>query len=138
MKYILKYFVLFVIGGILFNLVEILWRGYSYPAMTVVGGACFILVGAVNELFPWDMALASQMLISAVLITGVEFAAGLFLNIYLGLEIWDYSQQCYNLLGQVCLLYFNLWFLLSAVGIVLDDWIRWQFFGEDKPRYKFF
>ena len=138
MKFILKYFVLFVIGGILFNAVEILWRGYSYPEMTVVGGVCFILVGAVNELFPWDMALASQMLISALAITGVELIAGLALNVWLGLGIWDYSGQCYNFMGQICLLYFNLWFVLSAVGILLDDLIRWKFFGEEKPRYKFF
>lgn len=138
MKYILKYFVLFVIGGILFNVVEILWRGYSYPEMTVVGGICFILIGAVNELFPWDMALASQMLISALAVTGVELIAGLVLNVWLRLGIWDYSSQCYNFMGQICLLYFNLWFLLSAVGIVLDDIIRWMFFGEEKPQYKFF
>ncbi len=138
MKYILKYFVLFTIGGILFNLVEILWRGYSYPEMTVVGGICFVFIGAINELFPWDMALASQMLISALAVTSVELAAGLILNVYLHLGIWDYSAQCYNFMGQICLLYFNLWFLLSAIGIFLDDLIRWKFFGEEKPRYKFF
>ena len=137
-KYLIKYIVLFLIGGVLFNLVEFLWRGYSFFEMTVVGGLCFVLIGGINELFPRDMALTSQMLLSAAAVTGVELVAGLIFNVWLGLGIWDYSDQCYQFMGQVCLLYFNLWFLLSAIGILLDDFIRWKFFGEEKPRYKIF
>ncbi len=137
-KYLIKYIVLFLIGGVLFNLVEFLWRGYSFFEMTVVGGLCFVLIGGINELFPWDMALTSQMLLSAAAITVVELGAGLIFNVWLGLGIWDYSDQCYQFMGQICLLYFNLWFLLSAIGILLDDFIRWKFFGEEKPRYKIF
>lgn len=137
-KYLIKYIVLFLIGGVLFNLVEFLWRGYSFFEMTVVGGLCFVLIGGINELFPWDMALTSQMLLSAAAVTGVELVAGLIFNVWLGLGIWDYSDQCYQFMGQICLLYFNLWFLLSAIGILLDDFIRWKFFGEEKPRYKIF
>lgn len=137
-KYLIKYIVLFLIGGLLFNLVEFLWRGYSFFEMTVVGGLCFVLIGGINELFPWDMALTSQMLLSAAAITVVELGAGLIFNVWLGLGLWDYSDQCYQFMGQVCLLYFNLWFLLSAIGILLDDFIRWKFFGEEKPRYKIF
>lgn len=137
-KYLIKYIVLFLIGGLLFNLVEFLWRGYSFFEMTIVGGLCFVLIGGINELFPWDMALTSQMLLSAAAVTGVELVAGLIFNVWLGLGIWDYSDQCYQFMGQVCLLYFNLWFLLSAIGILLDDFIRWKFFGEEKPQYKIF
>ena len=137
-KYLIKYIVLFLIGGVLFNLVEFLWRGYSFFEMTVVGGLCFVLIGGINELFPWDMALTSQMLLSAAAVTGVELVAGLIFNVWLGLGIWDYSDQCYQFMGQICLLYFNLWFLLSAIGILLDDFIRWKFFNEEKPRYKIF
>lgn len=137
-KYLIKYIVLFLIGGLLFNLVEFLWRGYSFFEMTIVGGLCFVLIGGINELFPWDMALTSQMLLSAAAITVVELGAGLIFNVWLGLGIWDYSDQCYQFMGQICLLYFNLWFLLSAIGILLDDFIRWKFFGEEKPRYKIF
>ena len=137
-KYLIKYIVLFLIGGVLFNLVEFLWRGYSFFEMTIVGGLCFVLIGGINELFPWDMALTSQMLLSAAAITVVELGAGLIFNVWLGLGIWDYSDQCYQFMGQICLLYFNLWFLLSAIGILLDDFIRWKFFGEEKPQYKIF
>lgn len=136
--YVFKYVFLFVVGGVLFNIVEILWRGYSYPSMTVVGGLAFIIVGLLNEIFPWNMSLISQMFISAVVITVLELVAGLILNQYLHLNIWDYSNQSYNFAGQICLLYSNLWFILSLAGIFLDDLVRWYFFGEEIPKYKLF
>ncbi len=37
--------------------------------------------------------------------------AGLGLNVWLGLGIWDYSGECGNLWGQVCPLYAALWCL---------------------------
>ena len=40
-----------------------------------------------------------------------------------------------NLLGQICPQFALLWVALSALAIVLDDIIRWRFFGEDKPHY---
>ena len=33
--------------------------------MLFAGGICFILIGLLNEVFPWNMALLSQMVISA-------------------------------------------------------------------------
>lgn len=38
-----------------------------------------------------------------------------------------------NILGQICPQFTALWFFLSALGIILDDYIRWVFFGEEKP-----
>ena len=74
--------------------------------------------------------------LSALVVTAMEFAAGLVLNVWMGLGIWDYSDLPYNLLGQVCLLYMNLWFLLSLPAILLDDWLRWRWFDEQAPHYR--
>lgn len=43
-----------------------------------------------------------------------------------------------NILGQICPQFTALWFFLSALGIILDDYIRWVFFGEEKPHYHLF
>ena len=104
--------------------------------MFFVGGVCFLLVGLINEWLSWETPLVLQMLIAAAMITLVEFLSGCVLNIWLGLEIWDYSHLPFNLLGQVSLLYSFLWYILSAVGIVLDDYFRYFLFGEGKPKYK--
>lgn len=131
-----KFFIMFFIGGLIYGLIEILWRGNTHWTMLIVGGLCFILIGGVNEFFTYKMSLISQMLISAIMITIVEYVSGIVINVVFGLNVWDYSTMPYNLHGQICLLYFCLWFLLSVIGIILDDFLRWKLFKEEKPKYK--
>lgn len=138
MKQIIKEPILFCIGGMAYNVVEVLYRGYTHWTMFVVGGLCFILIGLINEIFSWETALWKQMLIGGTVITVVEFVAGCVVNLLLGWNVWDYSQLPLNVLGQICVPFYFVWVLLSLVGIVLDDMIRWKCFGEDKPRYKIF
>ncbi|MEA5083307.1 MAG: hypothetical protein VB018_04040 [Lachnospiraceae bacterium] len=138
MKQYLKYAFLAAVGGWVYCFIEILWRGYTSPTMAIVGGICFILCGSINEFLEWDTALISQMFICSIIITAVEFIAGVLINIICGLSVWNYSQEPYNLYGQVCLLYTNLWFILSAAAIILDDYLRYWLFKEDKPKYKIF
>lgn len=136
MKKVLKYLFLGALGGCIYYMIEILWRGYSDWRMIIVGGTCFVICGSLNEIFDWDMLMWKQMLISSLLITIAEFIAGYVFNIILGLDIWDYSNMPLNIAGQVCLTYTVLWFLLSAVAIILDDYLRYWFFKEEKPRYR--
>lgn len=133
----LKHLILFVIGGVAYVCIELLVRGFSHWTMFVVGGLCFFLVGAINEVTP-KMALVKQMALSCVIITAIEFLSGCVLNIGLGLDIWDYSDEFGNLFGQICLKHSCYWFLLSLVGIVLDDYIRYRLFQEPKPKYTLF
>ena len=76
------------------------------------------------------------MAICAFGITLIEFISGFILNIIMQLHIWDYSNMPLNILGQVCLPFMLLWFILSLVAIVADDWIRYLLFGDEKPHYK--
>lgn len=138
MRRLIKPLVLFAIGGLLYILIELLWRGRTHWTMFIVGGLCFLSVGLINELFEWDMSLLKQMFISAIWITIVEFDAGIVLNGGYNLNIWDYSDMPFNIWGQVCLPYTILWFFLSLPAIILDDYLRYWIFGEDKPRYTLF
>ena len=133
-----KVILLFVFGGLMYMGVEILFRGYTHFSMFFVGGLCFVLVGGINEKLPWNMAFVSQMMIASLLVTAVEFFAGVILNLLLGLGVWDYSTLPYNLLGQISLIFSVGWFFLSAVGILLDDWLRYIIYGEERPHYKIF
>lgn len=56
-------------------------------------------------------------------ISTAEMAAGLILNVWLGLGIWDYSSLPDNLWGQICQQFWALWCLLSAPVILLFDWV---------------
>jgi uncharacterized membrane protein len=103
--------------------------------MFIVGGICFLLLGAINNYLPWKMGLALQALIGASGVTAVELISGLIINRWLQLGVWDYSEMPLNLLGQICLPYVAAWIVLSVVGILLDDYLRWKLYGEEQPHY---
>lgn len=130
-----KYLFSFDVGGLLYILLELIWRGWSHWTMFVLGGICFIYLGLINEVFPWSMPLWQQILIGAVGITVLEFLTGCIVNLRLDWGVWDYSGMPGNVLGQICPRYMVLWVPVSLIGIVLDDWIRYRFFDEGRPRY---
>ena len=137
-KLIIKYVVLFVTGGLVYMSLEILWRGYTHWTMGILGGICFICLGLINEILSWETPLALQMLIGSIIITILEFITGCIVNLWLGWNVWDYSNLPLNLLGQICLPFSILWYFVSAIGIVIDDYIRYIYFDEERPRYKLF
>ena len=133
-----KLIFLFLLGGCAYGLIEILFRGYTHWTMILLGGACFLLIGMINEVIPWEMPLISQMFISMCIVTAAEFIFGVILNIVLKMGIWDYSEMPYNVCGQICLLFSIAWFFSSVVAIIVDDLLRWLLFGERKPTYRIF
>lgn len=127
---------LFLIGGMGYFILELLWSGGSHPAMVAVGGLCFLGIGGINEELSWDTPIWLQALLGAALITATEFVSGCVINLWLGLGVWDYSGMPGNVLGQICPLYTALWFLLAFPTIVADDMIRWYLGGQERPRYR--
>ena len=142
MEKIIKPAVLFGVGGLVYFLAEAVWKSMTtgrptHWTMFVLGGILFLIIGEINEFIPWEMGFITQSLIGATVITAGEFAAGLILNVRCGLGLWDYSHLPFNVMGQICLPFSVLWVFAAAFAIVLDDWLRWKLFGEEKPRYRF-
>lgn len=135
-KLLCKLVILFLIGGFAYYTIELWWRGHSHGSMFVLGGVCFVFVGLINQVLPRNFGLLWQSLIGAAFITAAEFVTGLIVNVWLGLNIWDYSTLPLNILGQVSLPFSLVWIGLSCIAILLDDWIRYRFFGEKPPKYK--
>lgn len=130
-----KHLILAIIGGMIYILLEMLWRGYSHWTMFLLGGICFVAIGLINEVISWEMLLWKQVLIGACIVTSLEFLTGCIVNLWLGWNVWDYSNLPGNILGQICPQYFLLWLPVSLVGIVLDDWLRYWLWGEERPKY---
>lgn len=151
MKRILKFPLLFIIGGILYCLIELAARGYTHWTMGIVGGFCFVLIGLLNEFFDWSIPLFDQGLIGSFIVTAAELISGIILNIHLGLDIWDYSNMPFNFLGQICLPFTILWIFVSMIAVIVDDWLRYLIdkllnylskgrynIEEEMPHYKIF
>lgn len=101
----------FLIGAVLYNFIEILFRGYTHWTMGIVGGVCMVTLchtfGKVLRMAWWK-----KCLLGAVIITGLELVTGCIVNLWMGWNIWDYSQRRFQFLGQVCLLFSVFWFFL--------------------------
>ena len=103
---------LFCMGGILYYLIELAFRGWSHWTMAVCGGICLVAIYHVNR-WLFRSPLLLRALCGSLIITTVEFAAGCILNLWLNMKIWSYTGHALNLLGQICPYMSFLWFLLS-------------------------
>lgn len=137
MRHWVKHLILMMIGGALYVLLELLWRGYSHWTMFFLGGMCFVVLGLLNEIIPWEVPLWRQALLGTAIVTAAEFITGCVVNLWFGWQVWNYSHMPGNILGQICPQYMILWFPVSIAGIMLDDWLRYWLFGEEKPHYIF-
>lgn len=134
---ILKQLFLFLVFGFVYFIIETIWKGHlTHWSMFVVAGIIGVLIGGINEYIPWEMPFFLQCGIGTVIATVIEGISGLILNVYLGLNIWDYSNVPFNFFYQQCCLPFCIaWFILSGACIIVDDYIRYKIFNEEHPHY---
>lgn len=131
-RVLLKNFTMFVIGALVYGLIEISVRGFTHISMGVLGGLSMAVIHLTNDARRDGMNYFLQISIIAFFITAIEFITGEILNVRLGMNIWDYSDIPLNFDGQICLPFVGIWFVLSAAGILFDDFLRWKMFREDK------
>lgn len=131
-----KFITIWFIMGMSYFTLEGFWRGWTNISMLFVGGLCGALVGLLDELPKGHrLKVWQQCILGTLIILAVEFVSGVVLNMWLKLNIWDYSERWGNFMGQICIPFAALWFFLTPIAIYLDDWIRWKFFGEEEPAY---
>lgn len=117
----IEYIFIYIFGAGLYCTLEILFRGWTHWSMFFVGGGCFLLMYLISDT---AIPLWSKWLASAVMISTVELLSGFVLNIFLGLQVWDYSSNAFNIAGQVCPLFSLIWLGLSVPGIALCSYLR--------------
>lgn len=115
--------ILFLIGGALYCLIEILWRGRTHYSMFFAGGIVFIILVYIGKEMK-EAPLILKCLLGALIITAVEFIFGYIFNIRYKMGVWDYSSMPLNIFGQICLPFSALWFLLcgGVFRFILTDW----------------
>lgn len=147
MKTFLKNFMIFCVGFTSYQCIEGIWKtigpgmgGVECFCMGLLGGFSILLVGGINKVFKWETPIWLQSIIGGLGILAMEFITGLLVNKWLcpllGRPIiWDYSDVPGNILGQICPYFFIAWIILAGACILVDDYLRWKIYDEEKPHY---
>lgn len=112
--------VVFLIGGVTYAMIEIMWRGNTHWTMVLLGGLCFLTL---YKLFGYmsNYSLLEKCVIGAIVITTLEFVVGCIVNLVFHMNVWNYSRMPLNLSGQICILYSTLWgFLCIPINFIAN------------------
>lgn len=107
-------------GGYSYFLLELLFNGSSSWVSFVLGGICFRTIGNIRML---NLNRIYKSIICGIIITFVEFLAGIVVNLMLNWDLWDYSMLPFNILGQICLPFSLIWIALSFPAIKIDEFL---------------
>ena len=115
--------VVFLIGGVTYAMIEIMWRGNTHWTMVLLGGLCFLTL---YKLFGYmsNYSLIEKCVLGAIVITTLEFVVGCIVNLVFHMNVWNYSRMPLNLSGQICILYSTLWGVLCIPINFIADKIR--------------
>ena len=122
----------------LYYTVEGIWRigngGWANIVMLPIGGLCGVLVGSLHKIPRfYSMRVITQAFLGTCIVLTIELLTGIVLNRWLGLQIWDYTGQPGNIMGQICLPYGVLWFAIMPFTIWLEDRLRGSLGREGTP-----
>ena len=115
---------LFLSCGFIYCMIEILFRGWSHWSMFVLTGFLGVFcVDSINNTLSFDCDYIVQIIISTILCTIGEGISGIILNIWLQLNVWDYSKMTFGtfFFGQCNVLFCFAWMLIISIIIFYCD-----------------
>lgn len=113
----------FGFGGVIYGLVEIFFRGYTHWTMVLTGGIVFTIIYLINLKLRTD-SLLPRCFLGCLIITSAEFAVGCIVNLTLHWNVWDYSSERFNILGQICPLFSVGWFFICIPATFIADTLK--------------
>ena len=109
---------LFLSCGFIYCMIEILFRNWSHWSMFVLTGFLGVFcVDSINNTLSFDCDYIVQILISTILCTIGEGISGIILNVWLQLNVWDYSKMTFGtfFFGQCNVLFCFAWMLIISM-----------------------
>ncbi len=120
MKALKRYAAFFAIGGTGYMLIELLWRGHTHWSMALAGGISFAAFSFIAKRFS-SAPLLLKVILGALTVTLVELIFGLVFNLWLKMNVWDYSALPFNLFGQICPIFSLMWCGLALIFIPIAE-----------------
>jgi len=135
MKRVSECLFLWALGGSIYYNLEMVFRGFSHWSMFVLGGLCMVFFWLQGYVLDWRVPLWLQIIRCVIFVTACEFITGMIVNKWFNLAVWDYSDQPFHILGQVCLPFAIIFSGLCVVGIFLSGYLIHWLYQEPKPKY---
>ena len=123
-----EYFMCFAIGAVAYGLIEVAVRGYTHWTMALTGGAVLVLLNLINQ--TENLNIFIKCLLGMTVITSLEFAVGMAVNVGLGWGVWDYSDKPFNLFGQICPQFCIAWFFISIPAYRICSYVEKRFSSD--------
>lgn len=137
-KIIIPYLTIFIISGLIYIILELLWRGHTHWTMFLCAGLCGLVMANINNnLLEFDTDFLEQVFCSALCCTTFEFLFGIIFNG--DFSIWDYRGlwgTIHALGDQVNILFFGIWIIISFFSLPFLDWLQWKLGLAEKPYYR--
>ena len=121
-KNIGEYGFAFLMGFFLYTMMEIMGRGYTHWTMGIAAGVTMSVLYHMEDRL--SASRLTRALLGGLFVTAAEFTVGVFDNIIMGWQVWDYSDMPLNLMGQICPMFSALWYVLCFLGILICRRIR--------------
>lgn len=86
----------------------------------------------------WEDPLWMQVVRCSIFVTAGEFITGIIVNKWLKLNVWDYSDQPFHLLGQICFAFIILFSGLCVIAIYLSAYFLHFICGEKNHIFMFY
>lgn len=137
-KKVIPYGVIFLTSGLIYTMLELMWRGRTHWTMFLCAGLCGLVMANINNnLLEFDTDFLKQVSVSALCCTTFEFLFGIMFNG--DFAIWDYRGLwgTIHILGdQVNILFFGIWIIISVFSLPFLDWLQWKLGLAEKPYYR--
>lgn len=128
LEIILGYLFLFLVGALVGWVIELFYRRFVSPAKKWINpgflngpylplygfGVCIMY--AISDI---DIGWYFKLLLFAVLLTLIEYIAGIIFIKGMKIKLWDYSECFGNIQGIICPLYTFFWTVLGAAFLFL-------------------
>ena len=94
-----EYLIVFSFGGIIYSLIEVIFRGFTHWTMTITGGVALLIIYITNINIK-TRSLIVRCLAGSAIITALEFIVGCIVNRGFHMQVWDYTaddkfKRCY-------------------------------------------
>lgn len=115
----------FSLGFFLYLAIETVYKrqfsgSATHFSMGLLAGLAFVFLFFLDKT---SLGFFKKAFWGAVFITALELVFGLYLNLYRGLGIWDYSALPLHFLGQICPAFSLVWFFFSCAVLGINRFL---------------